>query len=85
MKYAIFAATILLVCPVAEAAFAAGMTGTVKSVNPRKDTFTLASGTTFHLPEGIEVETLRPGEKVSITFSTSSKGTNNVSSLRAIH
>jgi hypothetical protein len=85
MKYAIFAATILIVCPVAEAAFAAGMTGTIKSVNPGKDSFTLASGTTFHLPEGIEVETLKPGEKVSVTFRTSKNGTNNVSSLRPLH
>jgi hypothetical protein len=84
MKYAIFAATMLLVFPLAEAASAAGAIGTIKSVNSARDSFTFVGGTVFHLPEGIEVETLKPGERVSITFTTK-KGMHNVSAVRAIH
>ena len=84
MKYAIFAATILLVFPLAEAASAAGAIGMIKNVNSAGDSFTLVGGTVFHLPEGIEVETLKPGERVSITFTTK-KGMHNVSAVRAIH
>ncbi|PZM15046.1 DUF1344 domain-containing protein [Rhizobium tubonense] len=84
MKYAIFAAAILLLCPLAEGASAAGVSGTIKSVNRAKDSFTLVGGTVFHLPEGIEVETLKPGEKISVTFTTSKKGIHNVSAVRAI-
>jgi len=84
MKYAIFAATMLMVFPLAEAASAAGTIGTIKSVNSAKDSFTLVGGTVFHLPERIEVEALKPGEKVSVTFTTK-KGIHNVSAVRTIH
>lgn len=52
-------------------AYAREATGTIKSVNKKADAITLSDGKTYKLPEGIEAETLTPGEKVHITYSTS--------------
>jgi hypothetical protein len=63
------------------AAFAASTTGTITSVNKKGDSITLSDGKTFTLPEGIEAETLKPGEKVIVTY-TIKKGKAAVSSIR---
>ena len=59
---------------------AAETTGTVRSVNTRSDSVTLSDGTTYSLPEGIETESVKVGEKVRIKFS-SSHNQNRASSL----
>lgn len=59
---------------------AAETTGTVRSVNTRSDSITLSDGTTYSLPEGIETESVKVGEKVRIKFS-SSHNQNRASSL----
>lgn len=66
------------------AAHAAESVGTVQSVNTKTDAVTLSDGLTYSLPEGIEAESLKPGEKVKITYS-SSKGHNRASSLVKVH
>lgn len=59
---------------------AAETTGTVRSVNTKSDSVTLSDGTTYSLPEGIEAESVKVGEKVRIKFS-SSHNQNRASSL----
>ena len=68
----------------ATVAQAAESTGTVRSVNTKTDAITLNDGMTYTLPEGIEAESLKVGEKVAITYS-SSKGHNRASSLVKVH
>jgi uncharacterized protein DUF1344 len=54
----------------ATGAYAKGATGTIASIDKKGDSITLVDGKTFVLPEGIEAETLKVGEKVTITYST---------------
>ncbi|TPM10644.1 MULTISPECIES: DUF1344 domain-containing protein [unclassified Mesorhizobium] len=48
------------------------VTSTIVNVDAKGDAITLADGKTLNLPEGIEVETLKPGKKVIVTYSTKS-------------
>ena len=50
-------------------AYAAETTGTVRSVNTKSDSITLSDGKVYMLPEGIEAESIKVGERVKITFS----------------
>lgn len=50
--------------------FAAEMTGTVKAIDKSHDSITLTDGKTFTLPEGIEAETLKVGEKIKVVYSS---------------
>lgn len=59
---------------------AAETTGTVRSVNTKSDSITLSDGRTYILPEAIEAESVKVGERVKVTF-TQSKGKNRASSL----
>ena len=59
---------------------AAETTGTVIAVNTKSDSITLSDGKVYTLPEGIEAESLKVGDKVKVTF-TQSKGRNRASSL----
>jgi Cu/Ag efflux protein CusF len=52
------------------AVFAAEMTGTVKAIDKSHDSITLTDGKTFTLPEGIEAETLKVGEKIKVVYSS---------------
>ena len=61
-------------------AHAAETTGTVRSVNTKADSITMSDGKVYALPEGIEAESVRVGEKVKITF-TSSHNQNRASAL----
>jgi PDZ domain-containing secreted protein len=54
----------------ATSAYAKGATGTIASIDKKGDSITLVDGKTFVLPDGIEAETLKVGEKVTITYST---------------
>ncbi|TGR73175.1 DUF1344 domain-containing protein, partial [Mesorhizobium sp. M2D.F.Ca.ET.223.01.1.1] len=51
-------------------AYAKATTGTIASIDKKGDSITLSDGKTFSLPEGVEAETLKVGEKVKITYST---------------
>jgi opacity protein-like surface antigen len=61
-------------------AHAAQVTGTIQSVNVKSDSVTLSDGRVYMLPEGIEAESVRVGDKVEITF-TAIKGGNRASAL----
>lgn len=50
------------------AAFAASDTGTITVINPNSDAITLGDGKTFVLAEGTEAESLKIGQKVSVTY-----------------
>jgi Cu/Ag efflux protein CusF len=70
MKRSIIAtAAVALAIASATGAYAKAATGTIASVDRKGDSFTLSDGKTFALPENIEVETLKVGDKVSVTYS----------------
>jgi hypothetical protein len=52
-------------------AHVAETTGTVRSVNTKADSITMSDGKVYVLPEGIEAESVKVGEKVKITFASS--------------
>ncbi|MBB4187905.1 Cu/Ag efflux protein CusF [Sinorhizobium terangae] len=54
----------MLVAP----AFAATMTGTIKTIDPAKNDIVLQSGETFTLPAKFDLKKLKVGEKVSVTY-----------------
>ncbi|MBZ9703207.1 MULTISPECIES: DUF1344 domain-containing protein [unclassified Mesorhizobium] len=70
-KFVIAAATVLAAAS-STAALARTVTSTIVNVDAKGDAITLADGKTLNLPEGIEVETLKPGKKVIVTYSTKS-------------
>ncbi len=82
MSKRLLTATAVLIAA-ATAAQAAESTGTVQSVNTKTDAITLSDGMTYTLPEGIEAESLKVGEKIKITYSAS-KGHNKASSVAKI-
>jgi Cu/Ag efflux protein CusF len=70
MKRSVIAAAAVLAVASSTGAFAKAATGTVASIDKNADSITLSDGKTFTLPEGIEAETLKIGEKVVVTYST---------------
>ena len=80
MKKLVIVTTAVLATALSTAAFARTVTSTITSVDAKGDAITLADGKTLNLPEGIEVETLKAGEKVVVTYSTKS-GKSLVSSI----
>jgi hypothetical protein len=84
MKNTLFITTALLSATLASGAFAAATTGTIKAINRAKDSITLVDGTVFRLPEGIEAESLKAGEKVMVTYTTTKAGTHKVTGIHAI-
>lgn len=81
MKKLVIVAAATLAATLSTAAFARTVTSTIASVDAKGDAITLADGKTLNLPEGIEVETLKAGEKVVVTYSTNS-GKSLVSSIQ---
>lgn len=81
MKKSIIAAAMILAIASSTGAFAKAMTGTIKSVDKSGDSITLSDGTKLTLPEGIEAETLKVGEKVVVTYTTTATGKLAVSSI----
>ncbi len=63
-------ATAALSLALAAPVLAKEITGTVASVDKAGDAISLSSGKVFHLPEGIEVETFKVGEKVHLVYAT---------------
>ncbi len=83
MKKLFIAVTaILLLGAASTAAFAKADTGTIQSVDKNGDSITLSDGKTFTLPEGIEAETLKAGDKVVVTYTTTKAGKLAASSVR---
>lgn len=72
----------LILVATTTAVFAKDMTGTVKAIDKSHDSITLSDGKTFTLPEGIEAETLKVGEKVKVVYYTKD-GKLLVSSIQA--
>ncbi|WP_296745307.1 DUF1344 domain-containing protein [Mesorhizobium sp.] len=70
MNKSVIATATVLAIGLATSAYAKGATGTIASIDKKGDSFTLSDGKTFALPENIEVETLKVGEKVTVTYST---------------
>jgi hypothetical protein len=70
MKRSIIAATMMLAMASSTTAFAKAGTGTIASIDKKGDSITLSDGKTFTLPEGIEAETLKVGERVVVTYTT---------------
>lgn len=70
MKKSVIATAMILAVATSTGAFAKATTGTITSVDKNGDSITLSDGQTFTLPEGIEAETLKVGEKVSVTYTT---------------
>lgn len=81
MKKFVIVTAAVLAAGMSTAAFARTVTSTITSVDAKGDAITLADGKTLNLPEGIEVETLKAGEKVVVTYSTTS-GKSLVSSIQ---
>ncbi|MBN9220340.1 MAG: DUF1344 domain-containing protein [Mesorhizobium sp.] len=81
MKKFVIVTAAMLAAATSTAAFARTVTSTITSVDAKGDAITLADGKTLNLPEGIEVETLKAGEKVVVTYSTKS-GKSLVSSIQ---
>jgi hypothetical protein len=54
-------------------AFAAGpvvtATGKIKSVDMMKHTVTFADGSTYKIARGVRIRDMKPGERVTLTFS----------------
>lgn len=69
MNKPIIAVALILVASTT-AVFAKEMTGTVKAIDKAHDSITLTDGMTFTLPEGIEAETLKVGEKITVVYSS---------------
>jgi Cu/Ag efflux protein CusF len=49
------------------------MTGTIKSINPTKDELTLQNGKTFTVAKNVSLKNMKPGEKVTVTYTQSGK------------
>jgi hypothetical protein len=63
--FLVLVGTLIFCSPV----LAATATGTVKSISTKDDAITLSDGKTYGLPEGIEAEDLKVGQKVQVTYS----------------
>jgi len=72
MKKSVITVAAILAIASASGAYAKSITGTVASVDKKGDSITLSDGKTFVLSEGVEAETLKVGEKVTVTYSTKS-------------
>ncbi|MGP2493538.1 DUF1344 domain-containing protein [Mesorhizobium sp. PUT5] len=70
MKKAVIIAALALATAASTVVFAKEMTGTIKAINKNNDSIMLTDGKTLKLPEGIEAETLKAGEKVTIVYSS---------------
>ena len=84
MKRSIMIGTVILAMASATGAYAKEATGMIASVDKKGDSFTLGDGKTFALPENIEVETLKVGDKVSVTYSAKA-GKLLVSSVQTVN
>ena len=70
MLSALAAATIL---GAANLAYAAEATGTIKSIDMSKHTVTLDNGSTYDVAKDVQVNGMRIGERVTLTYQQSGK------------
>ncbi len=55
-------------------ALARDETGTITNIDAKADQITLSTGTTINLPENIEVESFKVGERVAVHYSVQKSG-----------
>ena len=72
MRVFVLSATTVAFLATAPVALAATDIGVVKSVDSKGDAITLDDGKVFVLAEGTEVESVKVGSKVKVTFSVKS-------------
>ncbi|HEX8048796.1 DUF1344 domain-containing protein [Rhizobium sp.] len=84
MKRSVVIAAAIVAIASSTGALAQGITGTIRSVDRKADTITLMSGEVLRLPEQIEVERFRAGEKVKVHYFTSKTGRATVSSIHTL-
>lgn len=77
-------AVAILVTASTTGAFAKEISGTVSSVDKPGDSITLSDGTMLALPENIEVEKIKPGEKVRVVYFTNKAGKDEVKTLHRL-
>ena len=82
MKKAAIAATSALLVMTAHAAFAKELNGTISHIDTNGDSVTLTDGTTVVLPEEIEAESLKVGEKVVVSYATMKSGKIDATGIR---
>ena len=63
------------------AAYAADVTGTIKSIDASKDMVTLDNGSTYSAPSSVKLSTFKVGEKVSVSY-TATNGKMEASSIK---
>ncbi len=70
MRSNILSLAVIASLGLAGAAFAASTdtAGTIKSIDAKAMTVTLADGTTYHLPAGFKLDGFKVGEKVDVTW-----------------
>ncbi|AYG69707.1 MULTISPECIES: DUF1344 domain-containing protein [unclassified Rhizobium] len=70
----------LAVAVIAASTLTAGMalardeTGTITNIDVKADQITLSTGTTIKLPENIEAESFKVGEKVAVRYAVQKSG-----------
>jgi hypothetical protein len=64
-----FAIAIVLALISASPAFASETTGTITAINTKTDTIALSDGKSYVLPERIEAEQFKVGQKLRVTYS----------------
>jgi Cu/Ag efflux protein CusF len=67
-KFITSTAAMIVAAACATSAPATTISGTIASVDKKNDSITLVDGRKFTLPEGVEAETLKSGEKVTVTY-----------------
>ncbi len=84
MKRSVIIAATIFAIASSTGAFAKAITDTIQSVDRKGDSITLMGGKVFRLPERIEVERFKAGEKVRVKYSTTKAGKTTVSSVRPV-
>ncbi|SCB38222.1 DUF1344 domain-containing protein [Rhizobium lusitanum] len=77
----------LAIAVIATSTLTAGMamarneTGTITNIDVKADQITLSTGTTVKLPENIEAESFKVGEKVSVRYAVQKSGVSQASKV----
>ncbi len=81
----LFAASVFATVLTASAAFAYAQLGEtqgrIDSVDPAGQTVTLVNGMTLSVPSNISIESLKPGEQVTITYQDGQDGQKQVTGI----
>ena len=71
----------VLLSVAASSAFAAAMTGEIKSIDLRQRLVVLQDNTAFRFPVGVDLTSYKPEHKVRITYETTKSGQNRASAI----